>query len=111
VTNPLAVEYSDRFNLYNQPIILGNAKLELDENVNNFHDQIYDPDFSFHQFRSNLVAKWEYRPGSVIYLVWSSDRTFNSDPVNFNLVKSMGQLANKFPINIFLLKLSYRFSL
>ncbi len=111
VTNPMADEYSDRFNLYNQPVVLVNSRLELDENVNNFHDQIYDPDFCFHQFRSNLVAKWEYRPGSVIYMVWSSDRTFNSDPVNFNLFKSMGQLADKFPTNIFLIKFSYRFSL
>jgi hypothetical protein len=111
VSNPMASGYSDRFIMYDQLIILGNSKLGLDDNVNNVHDQIYNPNFNFHQFRSNLVAKWEYRPGSLIYLVWSSDRTFNSDPVNFNLVKSMGQLTDKFPTDIFLIKFSYLFSL
>jgi hypothetical protein len=111
VTKSLASVYSDRFKIYNQPVRLGNSILELNENVNNVHDQIYDPNFSFHQFRSNLVAKWEYRIGSVIYLVWSSDRTFNSYPANFKLFNSMGQLADKFPTDIFLVKFSYRFSL
>jgi hypothetical protein len=27
-------------------------------------------DFSFNEFRANMVARWEYRPGSTIYLVW-----------------------------------------
>jgi hypothetical protein len=29
-----------------------------------------NPDFSFHEFRSNLVARWEYLPGSTLYFVW-----------------------------------------
>jgi hypothetical protein len=29
-----------------------------------------NPDFNFNEFRSNLVARWEYTPGSTIYLVW-----------------------------------------
>ena len=34
-----------------------------------------NPDFSFRQFRSNLVLRWEYRPGSSLYVVWSQGRT------------------------------------
>ena len=34
-----------------------------------------NPDFSFRQFRSNLVARWEYKPGSSLYVVWSQGRT------------------------------------
>ncbi|MDR0758295.1 MAG: carbohydrate binding family 9 domain-containing protein, partial [Tannerella sp.] len=36
-----------------------------------------DPDFNFNEFRSNLVARWEYMPGSTLYFVWEhrlSDR-------------------------------------
>ncbi|MDR2119945.1 MAG: carbohydrate binding family 9 domain-containing protein [Tannerella sp.] len=29
-----------------------------------------DPDFNFNEFRSNLVARWEYLPGSTLYFVW-----------------------------------------
>ena len=34
-----------------------------------------NPDFSFRQFRSNLVARWECKPGSSLYVVWSQGRT------------------------------------
>ncbi|MCK5135361.1 MAG: carbohydrate binding family 9 domain-containing protein [Bacteroidales bacterium] len=34
-----------------------------------------NPDFSFMQFRSNLVFRWEYKLGSTIYVVWSHDRS------------------------------------
>ena len=34
-----------------------------------------NPDFSFRQFRSNLVARWEWKPGSSLYVVWSQGRT------------------------------------
>ena len=29
-------------------------------------------------FRSNVVIRWEWRPGSTLYLVWSQNR-FNAD--------------------------------
>ena len=34
-----------------------------------------NPDFSFSQFRSNLVFRWEYNLGSTLYLVWAHDRS------------------------------------
>src|SRR5256884_1276502 len=30
--------------------------------------------FNFKQFRSNVVFRWEYRPGSTLFLVWSQGR-------------------------------------
>ncbi len=33
-----------------------------------------DPNFRFSSFRSNLVFRWEWRPGSTLYLVWQQDR-------------------------------------
>ena len=30
--------------------------------------------FNFQQFRSNVVFRWEYRPGSTLFLVWSQGR-------------------------------------
>ena len=32
-------------------------------------------DFRFRELRSNLVVRWEYRPGSAALLVWSHGRT------------------------------------
>jgi hypothetical protein len=31
-------------------------------------------DFTVQSFRSNLVLRWEWRPGSTVYLVWQQDR-------------------------------------
>jgi hypothetical protein len=33
------------------------------------------PDFNVRSFRSNLVLRWEWRPGSTAYVVWQQDRT------------------------------------
>src|SRR5207247_3795633 len=30
--------------------------------------------FNFKQFRSNVVFRWEYRPGSTLFVVWSQGR-------------------------------------
>lgn len=36
--------------------------------------KIPDNDFKVHSFRSNVVLRWEYRPGSTLYLVWQQNR-------------------------------------
>lgn len=33
------------------------------------------PDFNFVSFRSNLVLRWEWRPGSTLFLVWQQNRS------------------------------------
>jgi len=37
-------------------------------------DQLPSEDFLVRSFRSNLVLRWEWRPGSVFYLVWQQNR-------------------------------------
>jgi hypothetical protein len=37
-------------------------------------------DFNVLSFRSNLVLRWEWRPGSTLYVVWQQDRS-NRDPI------------------------------
>jgi hypothetical protein len=111
VDDPMAQKYTDRFTIYDN-IDLVDGVYEIDENNDLITDYSFNnPDFNFHQFRSNMVAKWEYRPGSYIYLVWSSERTgFTRDPSS-NLGESFKQLGKVFPNNVFLVKVSYWFSL
>jgi hypothetical protein len=111
VTDPVADGYNDRFALY-QNTNLTDGEYQLDENSDLVTDYaIENPDFNFHQFRSNLVAKWEYRLGSFIYLVWSGERTGNTGSSQASVKESYKQLRNIFPNNIFLIKLNYWFSL
>jgi hypothetical protein len=112
VTNPEAKKYEDRFAIYENPILTGGIYQLVD--YDNAWPEYYfvdNPDFNFHQFRSNLVAKWEYRLGSFIYLVWSSDRTGNNGFSDASIGDSYKYLRDVFPKNIFLIKLNYWFSL
>jgi len=92
ITDPKAKVFEERFDYYTDPLS-------------------FNPDFNFHEFRSNLVAKWEYRLGSFIYLVWSSERSGSTSDAHASLGDSYKQLRSVFPNNIFLIKLNYWFSL
>ena len=111
VTDPEAGSYNDRFSVFTNPQIIGDT-YGLDENNDMIIDYtIGNPDFNFHQFRSNFVAKWEYRLGSFIYLVWSGERTGRTSSSKASFGESYRQLRTVFPNNIFLIKLNYWFSL
>ena len=112
VTNPDARNYSDRFEVYQNPVLLnGNYYLTDFDDTWPAIVSVSNPDFNFHQFRSNLVAKWEYRLGSFVYFVWSGDRTGSNSLSDASFRDSYGYLGDVFPNNIFLVKLSYWFSL
>ncbi len=70
-----------------------------------------NPDFSFQEFRSNLVARWEYKPGSSLYVVWSQGRTGDSERWNDAVGANWRDLWRSRPDNVLLVKLSYWFSL
>jgi len=103
VTQSKAKKYNDRFNVMNS-IKMG------DEYVFGYYS-VHDPDFTFNQFRSNLVFRWEYKPGSQLYFVWGNERTGWSDNSDSSVGKAIGKLKDVSPNNIFLIKLSYWFSL
>ena len=115
VINPIAQYYADRVGIFNSNQIDFNEaenRYEVDEDVNGTIDYtIHNPDFLFVQFRSNMVARWEYIPGSEIYLVWSQGITSNGNP-NENLVSELdSQILGRKPVNTFLIKITYRLSL
>jgi hypothetical protein len=111
VTNPETKNYKDRFAIYPHTVY-NSRSIDLDYNNDGTTDySITDPDFNFQQFRSNLVARWEYRLGSFIYLVWSRDKTALTNAPGDSFSESYKQLVKVFPDNIFLIKLSYWFSL
>ncbi len=70
-----------------------------------------NPDFSFRQFRSNLVLRWEYRPGSTLYAVWSQGRTSNDAVWEGSLARNYSALWRTEAQNVFLVKLTYWFSM
>ena len=92
---PRAVSFSDRYKPYGDPVVTGNPG-----------------GFNVQEFRSNVVFRWEYRPGSTLFLVWSQGREGGSD-VSQGHDSFGGDLDNLFsqPANdTFLVKLSYWFA-
>jgi len=70
--------------------------------------------FNFQQYRSNTVVRWEYRPGSVLYFVWSQDRTAGLDGDDARTQNRTGRIRDIFtlrPTNVFLVKGSYWMSM
>lgn len=64
--------------------------------------------FNFKQFRSNVVLRWEYRPGSALFLVWQQGRQdFEGVQGNRSFRGDLDQLFKVHPDNTFLVKLSY----
>jgi hypothetical protein len=116
ITDPLADKYTDRFRLYTDgQITAGDGIYSIDENIDGTADYQFDrPDFNVQEFLSNLVLRWEYNPGSSIYLVWSQNRSGFNDSGNMDLGTDLGNLFNgeiNHPYNVFLIKFSYRFGL
>ena len=64
--------------------------------------------FNFKQFRSNVVFRWEYRPGSSLFVVWSQGRQGSTGLEGTrNVSGDLDDLFNLRPDNSFLVKLSY----
>ncbi len=66
-----------------------------------------DPDFNFKSLRGNLVLRWEYLPGSTLYLVWTQNRTNEDDPGEFSFQRDVENLLSAGTDNVFLIKVSY----
>lgn len=90
---PRALDYDNRYKPFSDPAVA-------------------DPGgFNFQQFRSNVVFRWEYRPGSTLFLVWSQGRQ-NDEP--FEGSNSFGRdfrnLFGERADDTFLVKVSYWFA-
>ena len=68
---------------------------------------IWNPDFNYISLRGNAVLRWEYMPGSTLYLVWTQSRQDYDSNGDFHFGDSMSNLFSVKPDNIFMLKLSY----
>ena len=65
------------------------------------------PDFNVKSLRGNAVLRWEYRPGSTLYLVWTQDRRDDFYEEPFSFTGSARRLFRARAENIFMLKVSY----
>ena len=116
VVQPKSSNYIDRFKLFNNQDITLNSNTNfysVDEDSDGTGNYSFEnPDFNVNEFLSNMVLRWEYIPGSVLFLVWSQNRSFESVKGEFDFSHNLSNLYSfEKPSNVFLVKLSYRFGL
>ncbi len=69
-----------------------------------------NPDFNYKSLRGNAVLRWEYGPGSTLFLVWTQTREDSETLGDFRFRKSLSRLVDQKPDNIFLAKVTYYFT-
>jgi hypothetical protein len=88
---PRAASYDDRYRPYGDAAVTANPG-----------------GFNYQAFQSNVVFRWEYRPGSTLFVVWNEGRQGYAGEEGTNTFQ--GDLRDLFrihPLNTFLVKMSY----
>lgn len=101
-----AEPFGDRFRAL-EGVSRDDGTVTVDEDGDGSADlEFADPDFNVREMNANLVARWEYRPGSTMFFVWSQSRdSFGADP-EFRLADDLGDLFAAESRNVFLVKVS-----
>ena len=68
--------------------------------------RVTDPSFTSHSLRGNAVLRWEWRPGSTLFLVWQQSRGFGRAGGSLD-AGGLGDLLGSRPDNRFAVKVTY----
>ena len=66
-----------------------------------------NPDFKIRSLRGNAVLRWEYRPGSALFVVWQQARNDAFDDGRFGAGRDVGAIFRDVPTNVFLVKATF----
>jgi Domain of unknown function (DUF5916) len=66
-----------------------------------------DPNFNVKSFRTTNVLRWEYKPGSTLFVVWQQARENDTVPGGFRVGRDLHDIFGVAPKNVFLIKLAY----
>jgi hypothetical protein len=103
--------------IYAQPFVsagdYSNFKELADGRAKSYGDRFapYDyqsnPDFNYRSFRTTNVLRWEYRPGSTLFVVWQQGREATLDYGTFDAHRDIGGVFDAPATNVFLVKWAY----
>jgi hypothetical protein len=69
-----------------------------------------NPAFNLKSLRVNAVYRWEFKPGSTFYLVWTQQREDAARPGQFAFGSDVSSLVHAPADNVVMAKVSYWFS-
>jgi hypothetical protein len=68
---------------------------------------VEDRDFNFRSVRGSAVVRWEFRPGSALYVVWNENRS-DVEPIgNLRINRDLRAISTAPSHDVFLVKVSY----
>jgi len=70
---------------------------------------LYNPDFNYKALVGTLVLRWEFSPGSTMFLVWTHNGSDFQNQGKFDFAKDFNRLLDSEADDVFALKLSYWF--
>ncbi|MFO7998690.1 MAG: DUF5916 domain-containing protein [Bacteroidales bacterium] len=110
ITDPQASRLVDRFEAFGpDQIALENLIYRVDENRDGTVDYGFGkPDFRVKELLSNLVIRWEYSPGSSLYLVWSQNKSGAEGNGGLNYFRDLDELFSEKGHHTLLIKATYR---
>jgi hypothetical protein len=72
----------------------------------------YNHDYHYTALNSTFLLRWEYMPGSTLYLVWTRMRSEVDDSLNnLDMTRDFDRFFTGDAENVFLIKTSYWFSI
>ncbi len=66
-----------------------------------------NPNFNFRSLRGSAVARWEFRPGSALYVAWNENRAAVAPVGDFRFRRDIHAIPNAPSHDVFLVKVSY----
>jgi Domain of unknown function (DUF5916)/Carbohydrate family 9 binding domain-like len=107
VAAPRATKATDRVRLFDPATVgAGSGSLRIDEGTGD-PLVVADPSFHVRSLRANVVLRWEYRPGSTVYAVWSQSREASAPGASFDPLGEPFHAFDARARNVFLVKLTY----
>jgi hypothetical protein len=113
--DPKAQNYEDRFDplgpdRMNRPG--GDEDVQVDvDGDGNVDFEFSEPDFRVVSFRTNVVLRWEFRPGSTLFVVWQQNRGQDFAGGPLRLTTALVDAFDAPGTHVFAVKLAYWFGL
>jgi hypothetical protein len=103
--------------IYAQPFVSAGAYSSFKQLTNgraaNYKDRYApfahadNPDFNYKSFRTTNVLRWEYRPGSTLFVVWQQGREVESEYGDFRFGRDFGRVFGLPARNVLLVKMAH----
>jgi hypothetical protein len=108
IADPRADRYEDRYEAFGERAHCWDGTCSIDLDGDQRTDiTLGDPDFNFKAIRSTAVFRWEYLPGSVVYVAWQHGRSEYRSDSSFGAFTDLADLRHMPADNTLLVKFSY----